>query len=145
MKTVWSDRCSYFLDRECKTFQWKSDFLCMAMTCCTWRCTDETALSLHLCYHIHQWMWKQQSKHNKKQTPNISKGVSLGPSQYWGFGKLRAEDINSVFWHTIPRVSVITACRRQFWTVNSCLHTPVRLERVSSQITLVYTESYRKN
>lgn len=78
------------------------------MTSCIWRSTDETALSLCLCYHIHQWMWKQQGKHSKKQTPNTSKGVSLGPSQYWSFGKLRAEDINSVFCHTIPHVSVIT-------------------------------------
>lgn len=75
---------------------------------CTWRSADETVLSSHLCCHIHQWMWKLQGKHNKKQTPNISKGVSLGPSLHWGFGKLRAEDINSVFWHTIPHVLVIT-------------------------------------
>lgn len=118
--------------------------LCGRVTCCIWRSTGETALSSCLCYHIHQWMWKEQDKHNKKQTPNISKGASLGPSQYWGFGKLRAEDIK-VFSDTLcPMFRSSHSLQETVLDCQSCLHTKVRLEGAFGEITFVYTEPYRQ-
>lgn len=120
METVWSDRCSYFLDRKCKTCQCKSGFLCTARRPAVHRDVQMKLLPVH----ASATTYISGCGNSKVNTiKSKRKGVSLGSSQYWGFGKLRAEDINSIFWHTIPRVSVITACRRQFWAVN-LVHIP---------------------